>query len=480
MQALGVTMLGISKTISVAHSVEDCFLYLSDVRKLIEWDPAVSATRKDSLGPVAKGSYFTVRVAIGVLSLRFRYIITEHTSSRRIVIAGRSIFLNVNDTIELSEADGHTAISYHAEFHFKFGLERLLPRLAEALDRQCQLAIDGLEIALTRFADEATLSPRNAKADAKTLSALRSFTRYGYVTGRRVWAPMSERMEGRHVVLTGANSGIGLAAAIDLASAGASLTLIVRDEAKAAHTAETIKEATGRTDINFEFADLSLLKDTDTLIDRLLAKGEAIDVLINNAGALFNEHTMTSEGLEKSYALLLLSPWRLSERLLPLLQNHDTTARIINVVSGGMYAERLNLKRLNMTSDGYRGARAYAQCKRALSIMTEIWAERWREHNIVVNAMHPGWSDTPGIQKSLPLFRRLTRLVLRSHAEGADTVVWMAQANQAALSTGKLFLDREPRSTYLLGNNVESDDDRKALEPRLQHDFESTLAAPPS
>jgi NAD(P)-dependent dehydrogenase (short-subunit alcohol dehydrogenase family) len=119
-------------------------------------------------------------------------------------------------------------------------------------------------------------------------------------------------------------------------------------------------------------------------------------VLINNAGALFNEHTMTSEGLEKSYALLLLSPWRLSERLLPLLQSHDTTARIINVVSGGMYAERLNLRRLNMTSDGYRGARAYAQCKRALSIMTEIWAERWREHNIVVNAMHPGWSDTPG------------------------------------------------------------------------------------
>ena len=91
--------------------------------------------------------------------------------------------------------------------------------------------------------------------------------------------------------------------------------------------------------------------------------------------------------------------------------------------------------------------------------------------------MHPGWSDTPGVQKSLPLFRRLTRLVLRSHAEGADTVVWMAQSNQAALSTGKLFLDREPRSTYLLGSNVESEEDRKALEPRLQHDFESTLTA---
>ena len=470
-------MLGITKTIIVARCAKDCFLYLSDVRNLIEWDPAVSATRIDSQGPVAKGSYFTVRVAIGALSVPFRYIITEYNLNKRIVIIGRSSFLNVNDTIELSESDGLTTISYRAEFHFKFGLERLFPKLADALDRQCQLAIDGLKSALTATADEAFLSARNAKADSKTLSALRTFTRHGYVTGRKVWAPMSERMEGRHVVLTGANSGIGLAAAIDLASAGASLTLVVRDEVKASQTAKSIKEATGRTDIQFEFADLSLLKDTDVLIDRLLSKGDTIDVLINNAGALFNDHTMTSEGLEQSYALLLLSPWRMCERLFPLLKNHDDTARIINVVSGGMYAERLNLKRLNMTSDGYRGARAYAQSKRALSIMTEVWAERWQHHNIVVNAMHPGWSDTPGVQKSLPLFRRLTRLVLRSHAEGADTVVWMAQSNQAALSTGKLFLDREPRSTYLLGSNVESEEDRKALEPRLKHDFESTLTA---
>ena len=87
------------------------------------------ATRKDSQGPVAKGSYFTVRVAIGVLSVPFRYIITEHNPNERIVIAGRSSFLNVNDTIELSESDGQTTISYRAEFHFKFGLERLLPGL---------------------------------------------------------------------------------------------------------------------------------------------------------------------------------------------------------------------------------------------------------------------------------------------------------------------------------------------------------------
>ena len=174
-------MLGITKTVNVARCAEDCFLYLSDLQNLIEWDPAVSATRKDSTGPVAKGSYFTVRVAIGALLVPFRYIITEHNPHERIVIAGRSSFLNVNDTIELSESDGRTTISYRAEFHFKLKLERLFPSLADALDRQCQLAIDRLETALTATADEAVLSARNAKADTKTLSALRTFTRHGYV-----------------------------------------------------------------------------------------------------------------------------------------------------------------------------------------------------------------------------------------------------------------------------------------------------------
>ena len=210
-------------------------------------------------------------------------------------------------------------------------------------------------------------------------------------------------------------------------------------------------------------------------------------MLINNAGALFNEHSFTSEGLEQSYALLLLSPWRLTEGLKPLLLSSQSRsdeveerrpcekARVVNVVSGGMYAERLNLKRLNMSADGYRGARAYAQCKRALSVMTEIWAARWDNDNIVVNAMHPGWSDTPGVQKSLPLFRKITRLVLRSHKEGADTIVWMAQSSQASLSSGKLFLDREPRSTYLLGNNVETPEAREGLEAKIAADFASAL-----
>lgn len=468
-------MISISRSITVNRSGYDCFHYLSDLRNLIEWDNQVKTSRKLGGGPVGRGSTFTVDLFAGWFSYPITYVVTQWTPSQKLIIEGRSAFFTVKDTIELDGGEEKTDITYRMELHPKFGFTALLHRAESSLNQHSDRLMAQLKSALQDEGCEATLSPRNTKADAVTWRALACFTRFGYLSGRRIWRPMSERLEGQHVVLTGANSGIGLAAAIDLAAAGAALTLVVRSQAKAENTAEIIAAETGRTDIAFELADLSLMSDTQALIARLLAANRKIDVLINNAGALFNEHSCTDEGLEQSYALLLLSPWRLTEALKPLLITTCGPARVINVVSGGMYAERLNLKRLNMAAEGYRGARAYAQCKRALSVLTEIWADRWADDNIVVNAMHPGWSDTPGVQKSLPLFRRITRLVLRSHKEGADTIVWMARSKQAALSSGKLFLDREPRSTYLLGNNVEQPDTRAGLEPMLQSDFSTAL-----
>ena len=480
-------MISIFRSINVSRSAHDCFHYLSDLRKLVEWDSQVTSSSKIGGGPVGRGSTFKVKLSAGWFSYPMTYVITHLAPSQKIVLEGRSPFFTVKDTIEFTENEGDTDIRYHMNVYPKFGFGALLNRSEDSLNHHADELMKSLSSALQTAAPAAKLSSRNIKADKITWRALRCFTRHGYVTGQREWLPMSERLEGRHVLLTGANSGIGLAAAIDLASAGADLTLVVRSQKKADETAATIFAETGRSDISFELADLSLMSDTDALISRLIDTNRKIDVLINNAGALFNEHSYTSEGLEQSYALLLLSPWRLAEGLKPLLEAAQSSsdeitegrsckkARVVNVVSGGMYAERLNLKRLNISADGYRGARAYAQCKRALSVMTEIWASRWENDNIVVNAMHPGWSDTPGVQKSLPLFRKITRLVLRSHKEGADTIVWMAQSRQASLSSGKLFLDREPRSTYLLGNNVEKPEAREGLEAKMAADYASAL-----
>ena len=139
-----------------------------------------------------------------------------------------------------------------------------------------------------------------------------------------------------------------------------------------------------------------------------------------------------------------------------------------------MYTQKLRCDELVMTPDKYNGSVAYARAKRALCVLTEFWSEAWSENNIVVNSMHPGWADTPGVQTALPGFRRLTKRVLRSPAEGADTIVWLARAREANQVSGKLFLDREPRTTHLRPRTQERPEERERLLDWLSETY-STL-----
>jgi len=124
-----------------------------------------------------------------------------------------------------------------------------------------------------------------------------------------------------------------------------------------------------------------------------------------------------------------------------------------------------------MSENDYRGSIAYARAKRALTVLTELWSAQWQDDDIVVNAMHPGWADTPGVQGALPGFRRLTHRVLRSSQEGADTIVWLARAREADKISGQLFLDREPRTTHLRQRTRETAQERAALQPWLREAY---------
>ena len=292
------------------------------------------------------------------------------------------------------------------------------------------------------------------------------FTRFGYRGARKQWNPVSAYMGDKHVLITGATSGLGLATAEVLASRGTELTLVARDAKKAAQVAEELQRRFGNPRIHVEIAELSLLAEVDALALRLIRKGQPIDVLINNAGALINPREETSEGLEKSFALLLLSPMRLTERLFPLLKRaarDNGTARVVNVLSGGMYSQKIRVKDLQSKRGKYSGAEAYARAKRGLMILTQEWAARWKEAGIVVNAMHPGWADTPGVVSALPEFHRVTEKVLRSPAEGADTIIWLASATEAGEVSGKFWLDREPHPEHLVKSTRETPEERQAL-----------------
>lgn len=460
-------MITLREEITVARSVQDCFRYVADFRTAPEWDATAVRSRKVSEGPVGLGSQFDVDCAVGPSTLKLHYEVTEYEPWATVALVGKGRFFEVQDTITFTETDAGTRIVYCAEFTYRWGLERLEGQLESGMRAMGAESLSGMKKALEKTPSVPEISACSNRADRWVAPGVAMFSRWGYQRSLPQRQPVAHFMDGQHVVLTGANSGLGLATAIALADAGADLTLIIRDPKKQQGLLNTLEAKTGRTDVEIELADLGLLEEVENLSQRLLAKGKPIDILINNAGALFNTYGLTGEGLEQSFALLLLSPWRLTRNLLPLLSANTRTARVINVVSGGMYTEKLACDRLIMNPSDYQGPRAYARAKRALTVLTELWAEEWSDHDIVVNAMHPGWADTPGVASALPTFRAVTRRILRSPEEGADTIVWMARAKEAGNITGKLFLDREPRTPYLLEKTREPAAERHGLEAFL-------------
>jgi NAD(P)-dependent dehydrogenase (short-subunit alcohol dehydrogenase family) len=251
------------------------------------------------------------------------------------------------------------------------------------------------------------------------------------------------------------------------------VTLVARDEKKGEKVAQEIRQKSGNSNVDLEIADMALMKDVHALAERLLAAGKPIDVLVNNAGALFNPRRQTAEGLEQSFALLLLGPCILTERLQPLLAKSDSP-RVVNVTSGGMYTQKIHVNDLQSQRGTYSGSVAYARAKRGLMILTEEWAERWREQGIAVNAMHPGWADTPGVETALPAFYRATRRLLRSPEEGADTIVWLAASTEAGSVSGKLWLDREQHPAYISSRTRETPGERRQLLETLSELLESS------
>ena len=113
-------------------------------------------------------------------------------------------------------------------------------------------------------------------------------------------------------------------------------------------------------------------------------------------------------------------------------------------------------------------------------ILTEEWAKRWQEDGIAVNAMHPGWADTPGVETALPAFYKATKRLLRSPEEGADTIVWLAASTEAGKVSGKFWLDREQHPSHISKRTQETPRERTQLLETLEELLESTRPAAPA
>jgi len=264
-----------------------------------------------------------------------------------------------------------------------------------------------------------------------------SFSRIGYAVRSRLqpW-PQPPALDGLRVLLTGGTSGVGLAAARALATAGASVAITGRSQDRLDAAVADIAGAGKRpVGLSADSADLDAVR---TMFDHVVATLGGLDVVINNAGALTHDYTLSAQGFEETYAVHVLAPFLLTELAIPTI---GPSGRVLTVTSGGMYSQSLTPE-LQMAREDFDGVIAYAKAKRAQVALNQEWARRHPDGSTFA-AMHPGWADTPGVRTSLPTFRRVTGPILRSSAQGADTLVWLAWAE---VPSGRLWLDRHERS----------------------------------
>jgi NAD(P)-dependent dehydrogenase (short-subunit alcohol dehydrogenase family) len=288
------------------------------------------------------------------------------------------------------------------------------------------------------------------------------YTNVGYALRRRGWDERLPAMHGRTVVVTGATSGLGLAACEGFARLGADVVLVARDPERGSQCRARVAEHATGGEIELELCDLAKLSDVRALARRLSARTDGLHVLVHNAGVLPDQREVSQDGIELTFAVDVVAPFLLTRELAGALEA-SAPARVVTVSSGGMYAQRLPADDLQYEHDDYSGATAYARAKRAEVVLNELWAQRLDGRGVVCHAMHPGWADTPGVAGSLPRFHRLTRPLLRTPAQGADTIVWLGAAAEPARSTGGFWHDRRRRPTSLVPWTRESAADREKL-----------------
>jgi NAD(P)-dependent dehydrogenase (short-subunit alcohol dehydrogenase family)/carbon monoxide dehydrogenase subunit G len=470
-------MVRLQETLVVPRPLVDVFHYISDFSHVAEWDPGVSESRKLSSGAIEVGARFQVIVTFGLSRTPMEYVITAYEPLERVVLKGEGGSIHAIDTIHFAQTDGGARIDYTADITLTGWAGCTEPFLQGVLKRVGKQAMAGLQKALSKPPPAPSYRLTNRVMDRLIVPGMLGFTRFGYAWRKRAWQPLAVSLQERTAVITGATSGLGRVTAEHLAKLGARVILVGRDAEKAVQTQQAIVAATGNDQISVELADLSVLHQVDQLAQRLLDQEPHLHILINNAGVLLNERTVTAEGLEATLATNLLAPFLLTNRLLPRLQA-SAAARIINVSSGGMYTTGLVLDDLQYECGKYNGSIAYARTKRGLVMLTELWAEKLQGTGVVVHAMHPGWADTPGVSRSLPGFYKVTKPFLRTPEQGADTIVWLAAAPEVATVSGRFWLDREPHRTAVIPGTDSSRQQSEQLWAALEQLLEAALIRP--
>jgi NAD(P)-dependent dehydrogenase (short-subunit alcohol dehydrogenase family) len=283
---------------------------------------------------------------------------------------------------------------------------------------------------------------------------------------------MAQAMAGRVVVLTGASSGIGAAAALELGRLGATVVPVGRSLDRLAAVAQQLDAAGGRA-AEPQVADLASLAQVRALAQRLLARCARIDVLVNNAGTVTARGARTPEGYGKTFAVNHLAPFLLTGLLLERLRA-SAPARVVTTSSAEHRRGRIDPRTLARDQRAWSPLRAYRNSKLANVLFTRELAGRLHGSGVVANCLHPGGVRTE-LGRELPLAMRLGwKLASRSFVdprEGARTLVYLAADPEGARHSGEYFEDYRPAPASALANDEQ-------LARELWQESERLVAAP--
>ena len=294
-----------------------------------------------------------------------------------------------------------------------------------------------------------------------------SFDRTGFKRHAKTFHTddIPEHLGHRHIVVTGANSGIGFAAAEVWAARGARVTLVCRNAERGADAQAALRALSPSAHIELIVADLSELSAVATVTSQLEGP---IHALVHNAGNMVHELQHSPDGFEIITALHVIVPYALTQALLPQLKAgaQEGCGRIIFVSSGGMYTQPFDGDALETPPSPYDGTRHYAQTKRAQVVLAQALHAQVCSQGISAHAMHPGWVDTPAVRRAMPTFFKMTRSILRTPAQGADTVAWLAVGPENTIDAEWGFwFDRQRVPVHLSKKTKRAEPKESALIP---------------
>ncbi len=253
-------------------------------------------------------------------------------------------------------------------------------------------------------------------------------------------------IDGKIIMITGANSGIGKATAIGLASMGATIIMVCRDKTRGENAQKEIIEKTGNHKVDLLLCNLASFQSIRNLISEFKKKYQYLHILINNAGVMLSKRELSDDGFEMNFAVNHLAPFLLTHLLLDVLKK-SAPSRIINVASAAHKFGTIDLEDLQGENKKSRFMGLYADSKLALMLTSYEFSRRLEGTGVTLNTVHPGMVNSNlGVDRDKPR-RGIARRFFKSPEKGAETSIYLASSPDVEAINGKYFIKKQEQKS---------------------------------